>query len=697
MPTTSTDAFDADVRRHDASLRSAGLCVWVGSEPTFTDRWAQTPEWLHAALGGEKRKRARQLLRHLCRPETSELLLRSEGRRYPGEDDPRWNFGLYQRRDGLPIWHGPPDPLLIEPAQGRAGAPLAHVGHLARFASELADAFAGAGWLVPPIEGNEGKTRTLVVTRTRNDDRPLRFTVTADADESGSALRIELPRLDSVGEFFGVLRCLEKAGLDSELPALIIAGKPPPVDETTALTTVTPDPAVIEVNSAPSTDAAEFLRRSRDIYAAAARTDLAPYRLYFTGAVADSGGGGQITLGGPSPGRSPFWIEPRLLPRLVSYFNRHPALSYLYAHDHLGSGGQSVRADERGHDAFDDLVLELALLARECPVGPERVWRGLAPFLADASGNGHRAEINVEKLWHSEPVDPSRLGLVEFRALRMQHSPERAAALACLLRATVAMLCVAPIEAPLADWGRELHQRFALPFYLEEDLAVVLRDLTDAGFGLGAAIEAELTRDEFRTWGTVDLPGCRLEVRRAAEFWPLLGDATSAEQAGTSRLVDASTARVELRLRPTAVRAVGAADEGPTDWRDWCVDVGALRLPLREERDAHGALLVYGLRYRRYVTANALHPSLGAQAPLRLFLSHPAISGRHCVTLHEWRPDGLAYDGLPRDFDDARERRAARLVCAAETTPEAPTARIEDDPPRLATAGTYCADLRYLG
>ena len=168
--------------------------------------------------------------------------------------------------------------------------------------------------------------------------------------------RIELPMFGEVAMFLAVLESVAQAALACHLPGLILAGYPPPVDATVEWTTVTPDPAVIEINTAPSVDAESFLRRSREIYAAAADQGLAPYRLYFNGAVADSGGGGQITLGGPSPQASPFLQEPRLLPRLVRFLNRHPALSYLYSHDFVGSSGQSVRADERGTDAFDELA-----------------------------------------------------------------------------------------------------------------------------------------------------------------------------------------------------------------------------------------------------------------------------------------------------------------------------------------------------
>jgi hypothetical protein len=380
---------------------------------------------------------------------------------------------------------------------------------------------------------------------------------------------------------------------------------------------------VIEINSAPSVDAADFLRRSREIHAAAAAQGLAPYRLYFNGTVADSGGAGQITLGGPSPAASPFLREPRLLPRLVRFLNRHPALSYLYSHDFVGSSGQSVRADERGMDAIDELGLTLALLERSEKLSPELLWHSLAPFLCDASGNSHRAEMNIEKLWNPFLAGRGRQGLVEFRALRMQHTPQRATALACLLRAIVAMLAGEASAPPLIDWGRELHERFALPFYLEQDLHAVLQELAAAGLGLDEAIEAVLLRDEFRLWGQVTLPGCSLEVRRALEFWPLLGDAASPEQGGSSRLVDASTARVELRLRPRRRRC---------GWDAWQIVAAGVALPLRRERDGRGELGVFGLRYRSFVPGWGLHPALPAQAPLRLRCvipsTPPTISSR---------------------------------------------------------------------
>jgi len=716
----TNEEFAAAVSRHDARIAALGLAIWVGSEPTFTDPRAQSPEWLHKALGGDKERRAEALLRELCRRCPGGLLLRSVGRQYPGEERPRWNLGLYRRRNGDPIWPGPPDPMLATAASASSPEPAQAASRLTpadlnRWANALAAGLAAHRWLVTPLAVDQPLERRLllridaaVVAPEAADPRLARTSIHARAtpasglrDELAEAgvylfvlrlhelnglptARLELPLIGEVATFLAVLETVAQASLASHLPTLLVAGYPPPLDATVEWTTVTPDPAVIEINSAPSPDAADFLRRSHDIHAAAATEGLAPYRLYFNGTVADSGGAGQITLGGPSPAASPFLREPRLLPRLVRFLNRHPALSYLYAHDFVGSSGQSVRADERGLDALDELGLTLALLERAEQLSPELLWHSLAPFLCDASGNSHRAEMNIEKLWNPFLAGRGKQGLVEFRALRMQHTPARATALACLLRAVVALLAGEASASPLIDWGRELHQRFALPFYLEQDLHAVLQELAVAGLGLGEAIEAVLLRDEFRLWGQVALPGCSLEVRRALEFWPLLGDAASPEQGGSSRLVDASTARVELRLRPAAGDTAG--------WEQWQIVAAGVALPLRWERDSRGELGVFGLRYRTFVPDWGLHPALPAQVPLRLRLRHPGHAADHLVTLHEWRPDGEGYAGLPTDLAAAAARRAERVT--RETLPRDAAGPARPAP--VAGLGPFCLDLRCL-
>ena len=688
--------FEAAVQRHDAQVAALGLPLWVGSEPTFTDRQAQTPAWLHAALGDDKELRARALLVTLSGLMPGALVLRSTGRLYPGEKVPRWNLGLLRRRDGAPLWDGPPDPLLA-PDLPRTAPP-----DIPAFASALSLALASHHWACtcaegapaededdanPPGAGPAGQTGmeaapAWTVTATADADagsdpdaEPLRFVLRAFADPAeadadadradpqttqATHAAIELPAFTRVDHFLAALPCIERAARACGLGTLVWAGATPPVDATLALTTVTPDPAVIEINSAPSRTCAEFLWRSQQVYAAAAAHWLSPYRLYFNGQVADSGGAGQITFGGPTPETSPFVTHLPLLPRLVRYFNRHPALSYRFAHDFVGGSGQSVRADERGTDAFDDLVLALALLEREPVTEPELLWKSLASFLCDAVGNSHRAEINIEKLWNPYLPGRGRLGLVEFRGLRMQHTPQRATAIACLLRAIIAMLATRPYTLPLIDWGRELHDRFALPFYLHADLDAVLADLDAAGLGLEAPIQDVLRQDTFRFLGQVDLPFGTLELWRGLAFWPLVGDAASPEQSGSSRFVDASTTRIEIRWRPTTTDAAGTQDAGP--WQDWAITVDGVTLPLRPERDSRGDLKVFGVRYACFAPRSGLHPVLGSQAPLTLTLGHADHDVQHDITLHEWRPDGEAYPGLPVDLMEAGERRAARMT-----------------------------------
>jgi uncharacterized protein (DUF2126 family) len=511
-------------------------------------------------------------------------VLRSVGRLYPGEKLPRWNLGLLRRRDGEPLWNGPPDPLLAaEP--GPAGPP-----DIAAFASALAEEFASQHWASECVETAEERGEEDA-DKEGADDAPA-WTVTATADPDAEPLRFVLRAYEDKAEpdadraTCAAIELPEIAASSCSSPPCpawstprgpvacrrwCLTGATPPVDATMELTTVTPDPAVIEINSAPSRNCAEFLWRSQQVYAAAAAHGLSPYRLYFNGQVADSGGAGQVTFGGPTPEASPFVSNLQLLPRLVRFFNRHPALSYRFAHDFVGGSGQSVRPDERGTGAFDDLVLALALLERETVTEPELLWKSLASFLCDAVGNSHRAEINIEKLWNPYLPGRGRLGLVEFRGLRMQHTPQRATAIACLLRAVIAMLATRPYALPLIDWGRELHDRFALPFYLQADLDTVLAELDAAGLGLEAPIQAVLRHDAFRFLGKVDLPFGTLELWRGLEFWPLVGDAASPEQSGSSRFVDASTTRIEIRWRPAVNRLSGHAGYRPL------AGLGALR------------------------------------------------------------------------------------------------------------------------
>ncbi len=695
--------FDNAVADHDAKLKALGVEIWIGGEPTFTDRSSFDPAWNFAALGADKEERARQMVALRAAHYPGCLVLRTVGRQYPGEDKPRWSYGLYRRRDGQPLWSGPCDPLLraVSPPVPDAATP-------ARVRDALAALLQRRGCQVHLFAGTDGSARLLywldASRATARDDPRLQRASIHDAKipESGAvddlaasgiyllvfalqeqAVRVELPALPDVGSFCVLLGDL--AAATSGLGSLIFTGFPPPVDASMAFATYTPDPAVVENNMAPAPDLATFLSWNRELYEAATAVKLSSARLLFNGVVADSGGGGHLTLGGPSPQQSPFFVFPQLLPQLIRYFNRHPSLSYLFAVDAVGSSSQSPRADEGVRESFEELQTALQLVSHLDQPTPDTLWRALAPFMADRTGNAHRAEINLEKLWNPWLPGRGRLGVVEFRAFRMARTAELGAALGALLRALVAMLARRTSvhvsrDWSLLDWGAELHDRFALPFFLHKDMDDVLASLEAESLGLGAPITRHLLDDGDRTFGTFEVGPCSLTLKRAVEFWPLVGDAASQESRG-ARLMDSSSQRIELLVRPLSGRA--------GDLGSWELAINGCRFILPHSTDAHGEAQVVGLRYRAFAPQVGLHPTVQAQAPLQLTL-HDAMRERaYALQIHEWKPDGAAYEGLPHDEPEAANRRLERIVLSP-----AQFSRAAMPAPPPGALSPWCLDLR---
>lgn len=417
--------------------------------------------------------------------------------------------------------------------------------------------------------------------------------------------------------------------------------------------TVTPDPGVVEVNLPPAEDLERFLPLARATFAAAERVGLSAERFRFNGEVSDSGGGGQVTLGGPTPSQSPFFIKPTLLPRVLRYLNDHPSLSYFFTTDCVGSASQGPRPDEGNRERYEELQVAVERLERRGDaVTPQELWATLAPVLVDAAGNSHRAEANVEKLWNEGLPERGIAGLVEFRALRMQRTPERLIAIAALLRSICArVLSTDDPPAPMADWGAALHERFALPYFLEDDVKWVLRDLFEHGVGLGPKLSAALL-EQPEPMAKLEVSGAVLEVRQALEFWPLVGDVASQEKLG-ARLVDASTRRLELRvIVPAGQNLTGR------------VGAQGLEVPLRRVSER---VFVGAVRFRAFLPDPGFHPNVAPHDPLTLQFERSGVA--HSLTLHQWNPEGGAYEGLPQDEQDARNRRRARTVAAAVTSP----------------------------
>lgn len=703
--------LDEALRLADDRIAAAGVDVWVGSEPTFTSRFATDPAWTYEALGGDKEERAGHMLVALAARRPAAVVLRPVGRQYPREPVPRWCLALYERRDGRPIWSGPRDPLLC--GWGADGVTPPD-GARDRFADVLAAVAACAGWGTAVVWSLDG-VRVAVALRADGAPPPCDGTVQQRADTlpmhlselspsglddalaadgtwvvvawcetdpitGAVAIAAELPAVADAPSFEALLGVVGEAAADAGLATLVLRGAPPPVDATVALTTLTPDPAVLEVNHAPASDAASFARTMRETFEAAADAGLEPYRLQYDGSISDSGGAGHLTLGGPSPEASPFFVAPRLLPRLVRYLNRHPALSYWFCR-FPGGCGQSPRTDEGTRESFAELELALARLDREAAPEPSLLARTIAPFLVDPSGNPHRSELNVEKLWNDQLPGRGRLGLVEFRAFGMARSADVLAARACLLRALAAMLAKVDVSHGLERWGDDLHDRFALPFHLRRDLTAVASDLAAAGLALPPAVLELLLADEARVLGSATIDGVTLEIEQAVEFWPLVGDVAS-QEGGGSRLVDASTVRLQLVLR--------VAEGARTSLHSWHVGAAGYAVRLQDEHDARGPLKVGAVRYRSFVPHVGLHPAIPALPELRLTLQRSGAADGLEIVVHGWRPDGEAYDGLPADLDAAAARRRERVV-ARRTILEAPLA-----PPPTSAVTAWALDLRAV-
>lgn len=700
------------LKAHDDRICAAGVDVWVGMEPTFTRRFAETPEWLAEALGPEKPDYAYPLLREVCRRQPGGVVLHTLGRQYGGEDKPRWSVGYYESRQHRFRWEGPPDPYLLAANTTSTAAPV----DIGTFSQALHAAVIRAGWtctaftveqplphrLLFRCDGNAAVANVpdkpqLARASVHTQKIPLAglldelaqggdYLLTLDAlpaDVPGTGVLLELPALPDVALFVRLLQAITEAANATAVTSVMLQGFPPPVDASVAWTTITPDPAVIEINQAPEPDATQFHARCELFYHAAQAVGLSPYRLHYNGVVSDSGGGGQFTLGGTQPLSSPFLRYPQLLPRLIRYFNAHPVLSYWFAVPSIGSSSQSPRTDEGLRESFPELAVALEQLEKVAAPTPEFIWRSLSPFLVDPSGNPHRSELNIEKLWN--PYLPGRgcLGLVEFRGFRMSRSPDCAAAIAALLRSIVVMLIREDKVSKLIDHGTDLHDKYALPFYLQQDLHKVFQDLDATGLPLHASLQTLLLQEPVRYIGTAVFRDCYIEVHQALEFWPLVGDVASQERGG-SRLIDASTSRLQIIL--------GLATHNPLQLDGWEVWVDGYRVPMKVEQDRHGLVKVFGIRYRHFQPMIGLHPGIAPRNAISFVLRHRGLAEAMEVTYHEWQPQGLPYPGLPADMNDAEQRRRERLlsrVIALEDHGQS------HPPPESALTG-YCLDLRRL-
>jgi uncharacterized protein (DUF2126 family)/transglutaminase-like putative cysteine protease len=456
-------------------------------------------------------------------------------------------------------------------------------------------------------------------------------------------LWVFVPPVARFAEFCALIAAIDRARLAIGA-AVHLEGYPPPPAPDRLRFAVTPDPGVLEVNLPPVASCGEAAALHHAVFDAALASGLTAERYLLDGRAAGSGGGNHITIGGPTPDRSPWLRDPGLLASLITFTQHHPSLSYLFTGMFVGPTSQAPRVDEARHDALYELELALPRLYDAPPAW--QVDALLRNLLVDVAGSTHRAEISIDKLF--DPQTPyGRQGLVELRAFEMPPHPRMLAAQAILVRALVAAFAAAPYRHPLVRWGAELHDRFLLPYYLWHDFEAVLAH--------AAACDVALPADAYRPFvelrcplvGTLEVGAARLELRNAIEPWHVLGEEAT-QRGGTARYVDSSVERLELR-------AIGLDPER------YVVAVNHVIAPLRPA--AGRDVRVGGVRFRAWCPPHALHPHLGVHHPLRFDVidtwGQRGVAG---AAYHVWHPEGRAFDAPPLTRVEAEARRSQRFT-----------------------------------
>ncbi len=732
-------------RRVDSQLQQDDVRLTMGGEPTFIAiENTEAPEWNTDADGPHKRRLAHELFMRMCGHfSPGAVRTYGQGKWYPGEPLPRWQYTSYWRKDGVPLWcesrwlalptdqygateqdarrllehicvalHLPSHyimtayedipyhlwqeqqlPVDVDPTKAdlkdglerqRLAALLTRgldqpAGYVMPVKwQSLGDYWQSCGWrlrsghlyLIPgdsPLGLRLPLDRLEWAPRERLQDQPLdpfegraplngrphiNVPVFPDAGFIQTALSVEardgklcvfLPPLPQLEAYVQLLAVIEYAAAAIGMP-VVLEGYDPPRDPRLAKFMVTPDPGVIEVNIHPASSWQELVDNTTALYDMAHQTRLGTEKFMLDGRQTGTGGGNHVTMGGATPADSPLLRRPDVLRSLITFWQHHPGLSYVFSGLFIGPTSQAPRVDE----GRDEMLYELEIAFEQLPKGetwqPWLVDRVLRHLLVDITGNTHRSEFCIDKLYSPDSAT-GRLGLLEFRGFEMPPHARMSLVQMLLLRTLLTMFWRKPYHHKLVRWGTSLHDKFMLPHFVREDLRQVTDLLQQEGYPFCLDWLDPFIEFRFPVYGRVQVDDIGIELRTAIEPWHVLGEETT--NVGTSRFVDSSVERVQVKVSGISTSR-------------YVLTCNGRRVPMRETGVA--GELVAGIRYRAWQPPSCLHPTIGVQSPLIFDLidtwSGRAVGG---CAYHVMHPGGRNYKIFPINSLEAEGRRITRF------------------------------------
>jgi uncharacterized protein (DUF2126 family)/transglutaminase-like putative cysteine protease len=485
-------------------------------------------------------------------------------------------------------------------------------------------------------------------------------------------LYIFLPPILALEPFLDLIASIEVTAGQLDM-AVMIEGYEPPSDLRIEKIRVTPDPGVIEVNIHPTSSWGELSELIGTLYEQAHYSRLGTEKFMQDGKHTGTGGGNHVTIGGLTPQDSPLLRNPDLLRSLITFWQHHPGLSYLFSGSFIGPTSQAPRVDEGRAENLYELEIAFAQIpqGQEVPFWlTDRLFRHM---LTDITGNTHRSEFCIDKLY-SPDSSTGRLGILELRGFDMPPHAQMSLMQMLLVRTLVSLFWRKPYKHKLVRWGTQLHDKFSIEHYVREDINDVVEFLRGEGYGFESSWFDPFFEFRFPLYGMSQVGNIHCELRAGIEPWHVLGEESSSQ--GTARYVDSSLERVQVKVRDFVHERHVLTCNG--------VKVPLLNTGVEGE-------YVSGVRYRAWQPWSALHPTIGVDVPLVFDVvdtwSNRSLGGFTYFVAH---PGGRSYDSFPVNSLEAQSRRISRYWDFGHTQGEieklSPPLKEQDDSDKMETS-----------